>query len=63
MRCDKCEHWERKSSIDGKCAVFFGSKVEIQVSAGWDGGFVSAVLTEPDFFCAAFSPKSEVDHD
>lgn len=63
-RCDACKHWVQETFytydevIDtGQCYGLPSGKITIEVKAGWDGGFVSRVETDADFFCFEFSPK------
>jgi hypothetical protein len=66
MRCDTCLHWEpSKHNRDflpedyvGSCSDRLGSKVDIIVKAGWEGGYVSGVETGCDFFCANWKDKT-----
>jgi hypothetical protein len=60
MKCKDCKHWTRSKESDrylpedelGTCGASFGEKVAIEVEAGWNGGYVSKIETDHDFFCA-----------
>jgi len=63
MRCDECKYWIQNTFYTYPGVVNTGicdgiqksSKVTFTVYAGWDGGYVSAIETDSDFFCFEFS--------
>ena len=72
VKCRDCKHWntdapERNADYDrnqhpnkgwwyGKCKELqYG--IEIEISAGWDGGSVKSVETEANFACVYGEPK------
>ena len=72
MRCDECKHWEAdsfsKTQLKGHKDLWSGVcsgltcgeyDVDIDVTAGWDGGCVGDITTDCDFFCANFENKCE----
>ena len=63
MRCDRCIFWKETFHAEwnadesiGTCSEI-GCKIDIEISAGWEGGIVSNIETEGGFFCAAFKEK------
>ena len=62
MKCGECKHWKRLIISDrflpedevGLCEGLLNDKVEIEVKAGWDGGYVDSIETKHDFFCANY---------
>lgn len=61
MKCNECKHYERLKESDsylpedeeGECAEI-ASQIDIEVTAGFNGGYVSKIEVKHDFFCAAF---------
>ena len=60
--CQNCKHWivkEEERYIDfnyGHCKEV-GDKIEIEIVAGWEGGYVKKIETEYDFSCVLWSEK------
>jgi len=57
--CCLCKNWKAGEYDTGECRVNMGIKAEFTVEAGWNGGYVSKVETDSDFFCAAFEKCDE----
>jgi len=66
MRCDKCKYWTASkdnhyylpTDAAGECSKLFDhDNVDIQVEAGWGGGYVSKIETKCSFYCANFKVK------
>lgn len=56
--CGNCAHWKPSVYDFGKCSEI-GDALEIEVIAGWDGGYVEAIETEKDFGCNRFVAGGE----
>jgi len=67
IRCECCRYWTQETFYEYPFAVNYGScdklsntdKVDITISAGLDGGYVSKIQTDSDFFCALFGLRSD----
>ena len=70
IKCKDCEHWkptENKIYVGPKydlektigiCSELnYSECVDINISAGWDGGYVEKITTTENFFCAAFKKQ------
>jgi len=65
MRCDTCKKWTWLKESNqylpedsvGICDGLPGEGMDIEISAGWDGGIVERIETKCSFFCAYY------DHD
>jgi hypothetical protein len=62
MTCKECKHWgdfktwkpvTREAATEGRCSEL-QYRLEIDISAGWNGGVVNTIYTDHDFFCAYF---------
>ncbi len=65
IRCIDCQHWNGNREIDpeyplkpvrdehrdGECSELH-SELHIELTTGWDGGFVNAIRTVATFWCA-----------
>ena len=62
--CRYCTHWEpleyligeikvRENAVYGRCDGI-RQFLEITILAGWDGGVVNQIHTDPDFYCKGF---------
>jgi hypothetical protein len=72
MKCQDCKHWTESAHSKsltyeghprtGDCEQLQRSDaVTIEVQAGWEGGYVSNIETDGDFFCAEFLPPPPTD--
>lgn len=54
-RCGNCQFWTRRPYDwvdDGYCTGLTNDDaVEIELKTGWDGGYVSGVITMGNFYC------------
>jgi hypothetical protein len=66
MKCGTCEFWKPSeynkhflpSDFIGECGgLLRKNNVDIEINAGWDGGYVSRIETGIDFFCANYKEK------
>ena len=66
MRCRDCKHWTRLKDSDkflpedeiGECTgLMLTGDVEIEIKAGYDGGYINSIETNRDFFCKNFNKK------
>jgi hypothetical protein len=52
------DFFENKKYNDGECTgMKHDDNVEFIVEAGWNGGFVSEIVTVREFFCANWEKK------
>jgi hypothetical protein len=67
IRCECCRYWTQETFYTYPGAINCGEcdklsntdKVDITISAGLDGGYVSKIQTDSDFFCALFGLRSD----
>ena len=67
IRCECCRYWTQETFYTypgaincGECDRLFGTdRVVITISAGWNGGCVSKITTDEDFFCALFDRRDD----
>lgn len=60
INCGLCRHWKMTQKFEsvpdtGECSgMTQNGRIVIDVYAGWEGGYVSSIETDEDFFCAEF---------
>lgn len=63
MKCWQCAHWiesERDAQV-GECVKLPSDKMDVVIKCGLDGGYVSEITTDANFFCAYFTEREGVD--
>lgn len=56
--CKTCKHWTDHSLGFGQChKIPDFDKIDIEVKAGWSGGYVDKVETAEDFGCTLHEIK------
>lgn len=57
--CANCKHWQGDVALYDTSAVCkeIKRKLDFDVRAGWEGGWVVAVETEKDFGCNLFEKR------
>jgi hypothetical protein len=53
-----CKHWQYTDISYGKCSKI-REKNEIDLTLGWEGGYVNYIETEADFGCNQFEGVEE----
>ncbi|MET3658503.1 hypothetical protein [Sporosarcina psychrophila] len=51
--CGNCAYWKSTVYDYGECSEI-GGAMELDVIAGWDGGYVRTIETEKSFGCVLF---------
>lgn len=70
MACENCKHWKEDAHSKsltyeghprtGYCGQLqYSDSVEIEVKAGWEGGYVKSIQTSGKFFCADFKKGAQ----
>lgn len=58
--CGNCTHWKPTVREYGICGRL-GESLEIEVIAGWDGGYVNVIESERGFGCVLFAEREVVE--
>jgi len=62
--CKNCEHWNKSTDYgrgvtnEGDCSKLPNNKLMVNVSYGWNGGYIENIETEEDFGCNLFNKKA-----